>query len=38
MRELEKKKVEFRRRVDLKREKMDQMSEDEKADFLYKLR
>jgi len=38
VRELEKKKVEFRRRVDLKREKMDQMSEDEKADFLYKLR
>jgi len=38
LRELEKKKVEFRRRVDLKREKMDQMNEEEKADFLHKLR
>ena len=38
LRELEKKKVEFRRRVDLKREKMKHMSVEEKEEFRYKLR
>jgi len=38
MEKLKKKKEEFRRRVDLKREKMNQMTEDEKEDFLFKLR
>ena len=38
LRELEKKKVEFRRRVDLKREKMKHMSVEEKEEFLFKLR
>ena len=38
MEKLKKKKEEFRRRVDLKREKMNLMTEDEKEDFLFKLR
>merc|ERR1712226_578998 len=38
LRDLEKKKEEFRRRVDEKRSRMHQMTEDEKDDFLFKLR
>ena len=38
MEQLEKKKAEFRKRVDLKREKMKHMTEDEKEEFLFRLR
>ena len=38
LRELEKKKEEFRRKVDLKREKMKDMTVEEKEDFRFKLR
>jgi len=38
VRELEKKKEEFRRRLDLKRAKMQNMTAAEKEDFLFKLR
>ena len=38
MKELEKKKTEFRRRMDLKRARMDQMSKAEKEEFLYRIR
>merc|ERR1719495_666162 len=38
MEQLEKKKAEFRKRVDRKREKMKNMTEDEKEEFLFRLR
>jgi hypothetical protein len=38
LRELEKKKEEFRRKVDLKREKMKDMTAEEKDEFRFKLR
>ena len=38
VKELEKKKIEFRRRMDLKRARMDQMSKAEKEEFLYRIR
>jgi len=36
--ELEKKKEEFRRKIDAKRKRLQNMSEEEKEEFLYKLR
>merc|ERR1712212_364208 len=38
MEQLEKKKEEFRKRVDRKRERMKNMTADEKEEFLFKLR
>ena len=38
LRELEIKKEEFRRKVDLKREKMKHMTVEEKEEFRFKLR
>ena len=37
-RELERKREEFRRKIDEKRARMDQMTEAEREDFLFKLR